>query len=87
MKRCAAINFLFDRIFLTFLESFLRETAYQAKVYCENYFKDTGIRLELRPYVCGNLCGCCNLFGAPVDAVNFYTDEENRLLAQVSESI
>ncbi|XP_075213125.1 transmembrane protein 63 isoform X2 [Lycorma delicatula] len=60
-----------------------RESAYQAKIYCESYFKDTGIRLEMRPYICGNLCGCCNLFGSPVDAITYYTEEESKLHAQV----
>jgi len=42
-----------------------REKVYQARLYCENYVKSTGIRLDMRPYACGNICGCCNLFGCP----------------------
>lgn len=41
----------------------------------------------MRPYICGNLCDCCDLFGAPVDAITYYTDEEARLLSQVSINV
>ena len=61
-----------------------RETASQAKIYCDNYLKDTGIRLDMRPYYCGNVCSCCDMFGcATVDAIDYYTEEENRLQALV----
>ncbi|XP_054283648.1 calcium permeable stress-gated cation channel 1-like isoform X1 [Macrosteles quadrilineatus] len=61
-----------------------RETAYQARIYCDNYLKDTGIRLQMRPYLCGNICSCCDMYGCPtVDAIDYYTDEESRLQAQV----
>ncbi|XP_046676490.1 calcium permeable stress-gated cation channel 1 [Homalodisca vitripennis] len=61
-----------------------RETAYQARLYCDNYLKDTGVRLEMRPYLCGNICACCDMYGCPtVDAIDYYTDEESRLQAQV----
>lgn len=63
---------------------FLRETAYQARLYCDNYLKDTGVRLQMRPYLCGNVCSCCDMFGcSTVDAIDYYTDEESRLQAQV----
>lgn len=61
-----------------------RETASQAKIYCDNYLKDTGIRLDMRPYYCGNICSCCDMFGcATVDAIDYYTEEENRLQSLV----
>lgn len=61
-----------------------RETASQAKIYCDNYLKDTGIRLDMRPHYCGNVCSCCDMFGcATVDAIDYYTEEENRLQALV----
>ncbi|KAK7863628.1 hypothetical protein R5R35_006165 [Gryllus longicercus] len=57
-----------------------REKVYQAKLYCENYLKSTGMRLDMRPYACGNACGCCDIFGCPtVDAIEYYTEEEARL--------
>ncbi|XP_022189057.1 calcium permeable stress-gated cation channel 1 [Nilaparvata lugens] len=59
-----------------------RETVHQAKIFCENYLKDTGIRLEMRPHICGNLC-CCNVLGSTVDAISYYSEEENRLQAEV----
>lgn len=42
-----------------------REKVYQAKLYCESYMKNTGMRLDMRPYACGNICGVCDLFGCP----------------------
>jgi len=61
-----------------------REKVYQARLYCENYVKSTGIRLDMRPYACGNICGCCDLFGCPtVDAIEYYAEEEARLRNQV----
>lgn len=61
-----------------------REKVYQARLYCENYMKSTGIRLDMRPYACGNICGCCDLFGCPtVDAIEYYAEEEARLRNQV----
>nr|CAD7435509.1 unnamed protein product [Timema monikensis] len=35
------------------------EKNYQAKLYCENHLKRTGVRLNMRPYLCGNACKCC----------------------------
>lgn len=38
----------------------------------------------MRPYLCGNVCSCCDMFGcSTVDAIDYYTDEESRLQAQV----
>lgn len=63
-----------------------REKVYQARLYCEDYVKSTGMRLDMRPYACGNSCGCCDLFGCPtVDAIEYYAEEEARLLNQVDE--
>lgn len=63
-----------------------REKVYQARLYCENYVKNTGIRLDMRPYACGNICGCCDLFGCPtVDAIEYYAEEETRLRNQVDQ--
>ncbi|XP_067007803.2 calcium permeable stress-gated cation channel 1 isoform X2 [Anabrus simplex] len=61
-----------------------RERLYQAKLYCENYLKRTGMRLEMRPYACGNACGCCDMFGCPtVDALEYYAEEESRINTEV----
>ncbi|PSN32304.1 CSC1-like protein 2 [Blattella germanica] len=66
------------------LHRHFREKVYQAKLYCENYLKSTGMRLDMRPYACGNVCGCCDLFGCPtVDAIEYYAEEEARLRSQV----
>lgn len=63
-----------------------REKVYQAKLYCENYVKTTGMRLDMRPYACGNICGFCDLFGCPtVDAIEYYAEEEARLRNQVDQ--
>ncbi|KAJ4436072.1 hypothetical protein ANN_18699 [Periplaneta americana] len=63
-----------------------REKVYQARMYCESYVKSTGMRLDMRPYACGNICGCCDLFGCPtVDAIEYYAEEETRLRNQVDE--
>ncbi|CAL4071629.1 unnamed protein product, partial [Meganyctiphanes norvegica] len=61
-----------------------RDIARNARVYCESYTKETGQRLEMRPYKCGVICGCCDIFGCPkVDAIEFYAEEENRLNNEV----
>lgn len=63
-----------------------REKVYQARMYCESYVKSTGMRLDMRPYACGNICGCCDLFGCPtVDAIEYYAEEETRLGNQVDD--
>nr|CAD7585978.1 unnamed protein product [Timema genevievae] len=53
------------------------EKNYQAKLYCENYLKRTGVRLDMRPYLCGNACKCCGC--RTVDAIEYYSEEESRL--------
>ncbi|XP_034243730.1 CSC1-like protein 1 [Thrips palmi] len=62
-----------------------RSDAFEAKTYCENYLKTTGLRLDMRPHVCGNTCSCCNFFGysPTVDALEYYVEEEHRLREKV----
>ncbi|XP_068239271.1 calcium permeable stress-gated cation channel 1 isoform X1 [Palaemon carinicauda] len=61
-----------------------REVAQNARLYCEAYMKETNKRLEMRPYKCGVICGCCDIFGCPkVDAIEYYLEEENRLSQEV----
>ncbi|XP_076068118.1 transmembrane protein 63 isoform X3 [Oratosquilla oratoria] len=61
-----------------------KEVARNARIYCETYLKETGRRLDMRPYRCGVICGCCDIFGCPkVDAIQFYSDEERRLTHEV----
>ena len=63
-----------------------REKEYQARLYCEIYMKSTGIRLDMQPYACGNICGCCDPFGCPtVDAIEYYAEEEAHLRNQVDQ--
>ncbi|XP_046401066.1 calcium permeable stress-gated cation channel 1 isoform X1 [Ischnura elegans] len=63
-----------------------REKAYQAKQYCENHLRNTGVRLDMRPYACGNICFCCDMFGCPkVDAIDYYSEEEQKLRLTVDE--
>ena len=42
-----------------------RELAHRARLYCEAYEKEMGERLLMRPYKCGVVCGCCDIFGCP----------------------
>nr|CAD7258373.1 unnamed protein product [Timema shepardi] len=58
------------------LQRHFREKNYQAKLYCENYLKRTGVRLNMRPYLCGNACKCCGC--RTVDAIEYYSEEESR---------
>ncbi|XP_063242767.1 calcium permeable stress-gated cation channel 1 isoform X2 [Bacillus rossius redtenbacheri] len=61
-----------------------REQMHEAKVYCENFLKRTGTRLTVRPHVCGNVCGGCDLCGCPaVDGLEYYAEEEARLASAV----
>ena len=43
---------------------FRRELANRAVIYCEEYERETGDRLLMRPYKCGVICCCCDIFGA-----------------------
>ncbi|KAG0717494.1 CSC1-like protein 2 [Chionoecetes opilio] len=61
-----------------------REVARNARMYCEAYQKETNRRLDMRPYKCGVICGCCDIFGCPtVDAIEYYGEEEIRLSSEV----
>ncbi|XP_069979583.1 calcium permeable stress-gated cation channel 1 isoform X2 [Penaeus vannamei] len=61
-----------------------KEVAHNARIYCESYMKETHRRLDMRPYKGGVVCGCCDIFGCPtVDAIEYYTEEENRLANEV----
>lgn len=61
-----------------------RDNAHQAKIYCENYFKKTGGRLTVQPFLCGYIFSCCGHFSIDsVDAIEYYTVEENRLRVQM----
>ncbi|XP_065347939.1 calcium permeable stress-gated cation channel 1 [Cloeon dipterum] len=53
-----------------------RETAFEAKIYCEKHNENGGSRLKMRPHVCGIMCCCCK---SQVDALEYYTAEEERL--------
>ena len=36
-----------------------RDAMFQARLYADEYLANTGERLAIRPYVCGNVCCCC----------------------------
>lgn len=40
-----------------------RESVAQARLWCERYYKVTGTRPRMRPYMCGHFCACCQLCG------------------------
>ena len=46
-----------------------------------------GNKMVVRPYVCGNLCVCCDCCcrNSQLDASEYYTSEERRLAALVDE--
>ncbi|XP_065225724.1 calcium permeable stress-gated cation channel 1 [Planococcus citri] len=57
-----------------------RDVAHQARIYCEEYFKTTGERLTVHPYMCGYIFSCCGHFeGQSVDAIDYYKVEEDNL--------
>ncbi|XP_020293493.1 CSC1-like protein 2 [Pseudomyrmex gracilis] len=59
-----------------------RDCAEQARLYCESYSKKRE-PLKMYPYPCGQILGhCCK---KQVDAQEFYTNEELRLMALVEE--
>ncbi|KAF4525455.1 hypothetical protein B566_EDAN004867 [Ephemera danica] len=62
-----------------------REKAAQAVGYCESFCRTSGGQtLDMRPYVCGNSCCCCDIFGfAKIDAKEYYKEEEQRLSTQL----
>lgn len=84
------INFLVRDFFLNSHNSvyfsflFYRVGAHQARVYCEDYLKVTGKRLTIQPFICGYLFSCCgNVITKSLDAIDYYTSEEDRLLIEV----
>ncbi|XP_043231970.1 calcium permeable stress-gated cation channel 1-like isoform X2 [Amphibalanus amphitrite] len=36
-----------------------RDAMFQARLYADEYLANTGERLAIRPYICGNICCCC----------------------------
>ncbi|KAG1682209.1 CSC1-like protein 2 [Nymphon striatum] len=69
------IQFSYD---ITKLSQFddMRESSAQARIWCERYYKATGLRPRMRPYKCGHFC---------VDAIDYYSEEEACLAAKVDE--
>lgn len=62
-----------------------RNTAVQAKQYCENHLKTVGERLTVQPHICGYICICCGFCSSNnLDAIEYYYQEEARLKAEVS---
>jgi len=62
-----------------------RNAAVQAKQYCENHLKTVGERLTVQPHVCGYICICCGFCSSNnLDAIDYYSQEEARLKAEVS---
>ncbi|XP_066584176.1 calcium permeable stress-gated cation channel 1 [Prorops nasuta] len=60
-----------------------RDSAEQARLYCENYMRRKG-PLLMYPYPCGQIVGCC-CKKKLVSAHDFYAEEEMRLTALVEE--
>ena len=40
-----------------------RDAMFQARLYADEYLANTGERLAIRPYLCGNVCCCCSRCG------------------------
>ncbi|KAG1654672.1 CSC1-like protein 2 [Nymphon striatum] len=79
------IQFSYD---ITKLSQFddMRESSAQARIWCERYYKATGLRPRMRPYKCGHFCVCCESCGCQdVDAIDYYSEEEACLAAKVDE--
>ncbi|CAH1793257.1 unnamed protein product [Owenia fusiformis] len=63
-----------------------RQRAYEGKINSENIHKETGERPEMVPKMCGQVCCCCSPCGCrKVDAIMYYTDEENKLREQCEQ--
>ncbi|CAM1292566.1 TMEM63C (predicted) [Pycnogonum litorale] len=63
-----------------------RESAAQARLWSERYYKAVGERPRMRPYTCGHFCVCCESCRCKsVDATDYYTEEESRLAAMVDD--
>ncbi|CAL4066406.1 unnamed protein product [Meganyctiphanes norvegica] len=59
-----------------------RDTAENAILYCESYFKENGENLTMRPFLCGILCNCkcydsCRC--SRVEALEFYEEEVQKI--------
>lgn len=65
-----------------------RDVAHQARIYCEEYFKTTGERLTVQPFMCGYLFSCCGYFDTrSLDAIDYYKVEEDNLRIAVSDTV
>ncbi|XP_022652667.1 CSC1-like protein 1 [Varroa destructor] len=63
-----------------------RETATQARLWCENRIAATHERPMMRPYTCGRCCCLGDYLGCEqVDALDYYRAEEQSLLKRVDE--
>ncbi|XP_076331810.1 osmosensitive cation channel TMEM63C-like isoform X2 [Tachypleus tridentatus] len=58
------VQFAYDVRKLTMLDR-QRDSAMQAKLWCETVYKKTGERPQMRPYTCGRMCICGDACGCP----------------------
>lgn len=48
--------------------------------------KNVGQRLTVQPHICGYICICCGVCSSDnLDAIDYYSNEEDRLKAEVSK--
>lgn len=63
-----------------------RVAAGDAKAWSENFLKDYGKRLQIRPYRCSWVLRCCDRCGCrKVDAIDFYSGKEDLLMSEVEK--
>ncbi|KAK6183528.1 hypothetical protein SNE40_010997 [Patella caerulea] len=62
-----------------------RERAAEAKLHSTNELSTSGTRPLMRPYPCGHLCGCDCCGCKQVDAMDYYTEKEERLTKQCEQ--
>ncbi|XP_050426981.1 calcium permeable stress-gated cation channel 1-like [Adelges cooleyi] len=63
-----------------------RNAASQAKQYCDYHLKTVGERLMIQPHICGYIFICCGLRTSHnLDALEYYSQEESRLDAELEE--
>uniref|UniRef100_T1IPX9 CSC1/OSCA1-like 7TM region domain-containing protein n=1 Tax=Strigamia maritima TaxID=126957 RepID=T1IPX9_STRMM len=75
------VQFAYDIATLMSLDH-KKEAVTEYRIWCENYFKERNERPSANPHICG--CFCCNrCICEPVDAIQYYIKEENRLTAEV----
>ncbi|XP_076331811.1 osmosensitive cation channel TMEM63C-like isoform X3 [Tachypleus tridentatus] len=75
------VQFAYDVRKLTMLDR-QRDSAMQAKLWCETVYKKTGERPQMRPYTCGRMCICGDACGCPqVDGLDYYSEEEHALIS------